>query len=113
MGYIRNHAIVVTCTHGDHIERAHKKAKGIFPRVSEISLEGVNGSRSFFVPPDGSKEGWADSKKGDTQRENFKIWLRAQAHSDKSTPFSWCEIRYGGDDFDAEIVSHCHEGRTE
>lgn len=112
MGHMRNHAIVVTSTSGDNIERAHKKAKSIFPWVSEISQEGVNGSRSFFVPPDGSQEGWEDSMEGDARRKDFKNWLHGQAYKDGSTPISWCEVRYGGDDLDAEIVAHCHERRT-
>jgi len=104
MGHIRNHAIIVTAEYGDHIHRAHTKARQIFGNyVSEVTPSGTNGSQSFFVPPDGSKEGWEESHAGDRRREEFKTWLRAQAYDDYSTPFSWVELWYGGDDMDAQI----------
>lgn len=109
MGYIRNHAIVVTATYDKHIDRAHEEASKIFPWVSPISPEATNGTRSFFVPPDGSKEGWEESETGDAKREQFKTWLRAQAYEEGSTPLHWCEVRYGGDDDDAAVEAHCHQ----
>lgn len=104
MGHVRNHAIIVTASYGPYIQRAHAKARQIFgDYVSEITPMGTNGSQSFFVPPDGSKEGWDESHAGDRRREDFKAWLRAQAYEDGSTPFSWVELWYGGDDMDAHI----------
>jgi hypothetical protein len=111
MGYIRNHAIVVTSTYGDYIQQAHVAAKEIFPWVSEISDTGINGSRSFFIPPDGSKEGWEDSDLGDDRRNRFKEWLRLQEYDDESSPLAWCEVWYGGDDEDANVEDHCHQKR--
>ena len=109
MGYIRNHTIIVEASYGDHIERAHAKALEIFGKwVSPITPESVNGSRAFFVPPDGSKEGWGESANGDERRERFKAWLREQAYEDHSTPLDWVEVRFGGDDHDAEIVDDAH-----
>ncbi len=109
MGYIRNHAIIVTATYGDFIQRAHDKARDIFgENISEITPEVVNGSRSFLVPPDGSKEGWEESDVGDNRRELFKDWLRAQAYEDHSTPLHWVELRYGGNDREAVIEEDCH-----
>lgn len=81
MGYLRRHAIVVT---GDDYEEskdilaAHAKATEIFPWVSPICPPQVNGERSFFIPPDGSKEGWSDSDKGDERRNEFVEWLRSE-----------------------------------
>jgi len=106
MGYIRNHSIIVEASYGGHIQNAHTKASAIFPYVSPISPEVVNGSRSFFIPPDGSKEGWEESHEGDARREEFKKWLREQEYEDGSSPISWVEVWFGGDDRDAKIVSH-------
>lgn len=76
MGRIRHNTIVVTSAEylTDYLRKAHRKAKKIFPYVSPISHEGINGYRSFFVPPDGSKEGWRDSAVGDRKREEFMNW---------------------------------------
>ncbi len=105
MGYIKNHAILVTGTYGDAIDQAHKRALECFGgMVSPIIESRCNGTRSFFIPPDGSKEGWAASFRGDQQREQFKIWLRAQLFEDKSAPLDWVEVTYGGDDQEAAIV---------
>jgi hypothetical protein len=109
MGYIRNHAIIVTATYGNYIELAHAKATKIFPWVSPISVPELNESRSFFIPPDGSKEGWVESDIGNKERAEFKSWLRKQAYEDESTPLDWCEVRYGGNDLDAAVEAHCHE----
>jgi len=106
MGHIRNHSIIVEANYGDHIQNAHTKASAIFPYVSPISSEVVNGSRSFFIPPDGSKERWEESHEGDARREEFKKWLREQAYEDGSSPISWVEVWFGGGDRDAKIVSH-------
>ena len=109
MGYIRNHAIVDTATYGDYIQQAHAKAVEIFgENVSALTPEVINGSRSFLVPPDGSKEGWGESDEGDKRRELFKEWLRAQAYEDHSTPLHWVELRYGGDDREAIVEEDCH-----
>lgn len=109
MGHIRNHAIIVTATYGDYIQQAHAKAREIFgDNVTEISPEATNGSRSFLVPPDGSKEGWSESEQGDNRRKLFKEWLRSQAYDDHSTPLHWVELRYGGDDREAVVEEDCH-----
>lgn len=97
MGYIRDHAIIVVGRYGDWVEKAHSMADTIFPWVSPPSPEGVNGSRSFFVPPDGSKEGWPESDVGDGQRNTFIRWLEAQAYEDGSSPLSWIEVRVSDD----------------
>lgn len=91
MGLIIHNAIIVTSSHDASIERAHAKASEIFPAVSPIIDSHVNHYRSFFIPPDGSKEGWDDSDEGDKNRTAFKEWIGEDFHCD------WVEIRYGGD----------------
>ena len=98
MGYMRHHAIVVSSWNESHLESVHKAAIDIFPWVSPISPLAMNRERAFFIPPDGSKEGWEDSDKGDDRRERFLQCLNRERYEDGSTALSWVEICYGGDE---------------
>lgn len=109
MGYMRDHAIVVIGTYGDHIDRAHTEASRIFPWVSPVSPKALNGSQSFFVPPDGSKEGWPESDEGDSRRGEFGRWLADQRYEDGSSPLKWIEVRVSDDEGELTIEnSHEH-----
>ena len=59
---------------------------------SPICPPQVNGERSFFIPPDGSKEGWSDSDKGDERRNEFVEWLRSEGQ------VHWVEVCYAEDE---------------
>jgi len=103
MGYNRNHAIVVTSWKEDSIIAAHTRAVEQFADIAPVSPltdEVTNGYRSFFVAPDGSKEGWAPSDRGDKAREQYIDWLRHQAYDDGSSALDWVEVDFGGDDRD-------------
>ena len=102
MGYMRRHAIVVT---GDdyeeskNINAAHAKATEIFPWVSEICPPQVNGERSFFIPPDGSKEGWVKSDEGDKRRDAFVEWLNGF-----NGCVHWVEVCYAEDEPNTRVT---------
>ncbi len=92
MGYIKHHTIIVTgysypC---DEIIEAYKKAHEIFSKYFEDELVGrlinevtsgiANVQCSFFIAPDGSKEGWTLSDNthicdADSARAEFVQWL--------------------------------------
>lgn len=95
MGAIHHHTIVVTSSFEDLIKRAHKIAKGRFPYVSPLSPRVINGYRSFFIPPDGSKEHWEPSDRGDTCRQGYIEWLDAQSYEDGSSGLKWVEVGFG------------------
>lgn len=97
MGDIMHHTIIVTSWDKERIKKAHKKACKVFPTVSESIESQINGYESFFIPPDGSKEGWAESERGNENRQEFIEWLNSQKYEDGSTPFDWAEIQYGDD----------------
>lgn len=98
MGYMRHHAIVVTGTdYQEAITKAHTAAAGIFPWISPLSPPTINGYRSFFVPPDGSKEGWEESDVGDAQRDAFMAYLLSTGFADGGSLFAWVEVQYGDD----------------
>jgi hypothetical protein len=76
MGYMRSHAIVVESWNNEMLIAAHNFAASLFPWVSPISPPRLNAIRSFFVPGDGSKEGWTESLEGDQRRAEFKEHLK-------------------------------------
>jgi len=81
MGYMNHHAIIVTASSGEGINKVHAKACEIFGELcSEIIDSKMNGYATFFVAPDGSKEGWQDSDEGDERRTEFKDWLKIDRH---------------------------------
>lgn len=95
MGTMHHHAIVVTSYSAEKIELAHRAASRRFPWVSPLSPQVVNGYRSFFIPPDGSKEYWDVSDQGDTRRQDFIDWMNAQAFDDGANGLSWVEVGFG------------------
>lgn len=122
MGYISHHAIVVTGTYGDHVERAHQKAIEIFDEVavggyfsrtlvSPLSEVSINSTQSFCVFPDGSKEGWEMSDEGDTARARFIKWLIAQRYDDGSSPLAWVHVQYGDDEGLTATLSDSDEAK--
>ncbi len=125
MGYNRHHAIVVTgmelpegmafITRGiPTIQEVHAQAKAIFgtEQVSELLPAAFNHWRSFFIAPDGSKEGWEESLAGDGRREDFVNYLRDKtAFGDGSPSCEWVEVQYGDDDWETKVVRDSDEAR--
>jgi len=107
MGYIRHHTIVVTSWNQKKILKAHNKAIEIFNgSTSNIVESNFNMYYSFFVAPDGSKEGWTESKIGDDRRKKFIDWLNSKAYSDGSNALQFAELFYGDDDGNSKIINH-------
>lgn len=108
MGYMRHHAIIVTCWDRDRLEIVADQAIEIFGRfgISDIVESRINGYCSFLVPPDGSKEGWEDSDRGNTLRAEFVQWLRTDPIG---VYCEWCEVMYGDEEGAAGIVNHSGE----
>jgi hypothetical protein len=96
MGYIRHHAVLVTSL-SDETAIARDTAKSLGLLVSDIVDAAANGYASFFVAPDGSKEGWDCSDTHNERRERFVEWLRARAYNDGSSMYSWALVQYGDD----------------
>lgn len=106
MGYMRGHTIVVDSWNAEMIATAQAKATTIFPWVSPLSPPAVNMHQAFFIPPDGSKEGWADSEDGDRRRSDFKQWLREQSYEDGSTALRWVEVQFADDENVTVVIDH-------
>lgn len=107
MGNIKHHAIVVTSDSKEKANMAHKKAKELFKEtVSELISSEYNGYYSFFIAPDGSKEGWPESEKADLRRKQFNDWVNLQAYEDGSNQIRFCEMFYGEMNGLSKIENH-------
>lgn len=81
MGTFNHHSIVITSWNEETIHKAHTICKNIVSEnfnelrevklVSEVVGSAANGYCSFFIAPDGSKEGWETSQEGDTMRNEI------------------------------------------
>lgn len=103
MGYIKHHAIIVSAGRATHIEKSHQRAIDMFGKsmISELVHSPTNAYVSFFIAPDGSKEGWGDSDTGDEQRaEYIKYLSMCEGYVD------YVELFYGDDEGEAGIVNH-------
>ncbi len=116
MGYMRHHTIVVTGMPYEWDERlsiktVYEKAKSIFKWVSPLSPVMRNGFISFFIPPDGSKEGWSESIEGDAEREKFIQYLESIIYEDGSSPVDWVVVQFGDDELETKVVRDSDEKR--
>lgn len=111
MGYYRSHAIVIE----GHYEldkdeigiliKTHKKARELFgSRVSGILGDFVNGSCSFFIAPDGSKEGWEASEESNKHRDDFINWIKTQ-----NDYIAWVEVQFNDDANESKVTRHSDE----
>jgi hypothetical protein len=99
MGYMLHYTIVVSCWEEETIGDLHKKALEIFEGklVSNIVDGVMNSQYSFFIAPDGSKEGWNTSKEYDKKREIFKDVLKNQDYA------GWVEVYFDGDSNECSV----------
>jgi hypothetical protein len=101
MSYMKHDAVIVTfpdfAASRVHIagfvasmpERFRPLIVGPIPSV-------INDYVTYVFAPDGSKEGWTDSKDGDRWRERF-VRLFDFAYDDGSSPFNVVAVSFGGD----------------
>ena len=77
MGRINHHAIFITSFDEEGIKTAQEKAIELFGgQVSNIVKSKRNKYMSFFIGPDGSKEGWDASNEGDDKRKEYMEWIQ-------------------------------------
>lgn len=101
MGHIKHEAIVVTSSRPEHADMARKEAIELGLITTPLVKSESNGYVSFLIAPDGSKEGWADSDKGDAAREKWKEWTHRKQ---VDLSLYWVHIAYAGDDCDETAV---------
>lgn len=95
MGTIYHRTIVVTGYNLESTTEAHTMATEYLGHlVSPIVKSQTNGYASFFIAPDGSKQGWDTQEKADAGRTAFIAWL------EKNRPrlyLDWIAVLYGAD----------------
>jgi hypothetical protein len=108
MGYIRHHSIVITSTDEDKLQEVYNKAIDLFKKGQVTNIIGpvINGYYSFFIGPDGSKEGWEDSDIGDKNREEIKKIINNYVYEDGSNFINYCEFFYGDDNKESNIINY-------
>jgi hypothetical protein len=107
MGFICHNAIVVTAD-SDAIKAIHAEAVRLCgDLVSNVVKARINFEASFFVAPDGSKEGWGDSQIGDKGRAALREYLKTC----KGGP-DWVEVAYSPDAEHVNIVDSSYGGAT-
>jgi hypothetical protein len=95
MGYMKHNAIIVTSWEEEKFLQAYNKATELFGEmVSNIVNGTINGYKSFFIPPDGSKEGWVESDYYDKLRSDFKNYIDTLAYEDGSNAVYCVEVFY-------------------
>jgi len=117
MGYIKNHAIVVTSFDDKLLLKCRLLAKKIFKEefmkdeylpkegsnlVSSVVSGIINNTTSFFIAPDGSKEGWETSDCGDRARKRTIDMIKDVGGG----AVSYVELFFAEDNGDAEILNH-------
>jgi hypothetical protein len=110
---IKHHTIVVSCNDHKKLEKVraevvemykkYMEAKG-FQLISPVIDSLINGYCSFFIAPDGSKEGYDASDDADKIRKLVVKYLMSPEM--KSGEVHFVEISYGSDDGKAEIINH-------
>ena len=95
MGYFIHHGMMLHSWMESAIKESHETSLSLFQscQVADIATTAINGRFSFAIYPDGSKEGWLDSDKGDKARLEFNKWLHEAYH--KGTYIEWVEFSFG------------------
>lgn len=120
MGYIKHHAIIVVSWDDKLLKKVHAKAKKIFKEkfaqdelvrngeklVSPIIDSIINSYQSFFIAPDGSKEGYNTSTLGNDARDEFIKYIKSLAYSDGSNAVNYTEVFFGEDNNESKVLRH-------
>ena len=105
MGVINHNAVVATTFSKGNLDKMMEWIKTIEVEKSHGGLDLkslfvfgcgiVNDYHTMILLPDGSKEGWPESKLGDSLRAMFVEKLNSLAYEDGSNPWSWVEVSFG------------------
>jgi hypothetical protein len=107
-----HHAIIVSSDIPSSLKEAYHEAMRIFGTgISGIHYHKYNGGASFYIPPDGSSEGWAESQAGDTRRDEYLEFLAALRA--REAWVQWVEVRWA-DEYGGlpDVVTRSSGGRS-
>jgi len=115
MRNIQHHVLIITCNDRNTLELIRQKAAELFKTymeassgsklLTEIKESLINNYFTFFIIPDGSKEGYDASDDGDIIRQKLIEHLKTVI---AATEFhlSYAELAFGGDDGKAAIINY-------
>lgn len=116
MKNIKHHAIIVTCNDKEslvlvrneilRLYKSNMEAKNANQLVSPIIDSLINKFCSFFISPDGSKEGYDASDDGDRIRKKIVEFLNSLADADGSNSIKFVEVAFGNDEGTATIEAN-------
>ncbi len=97
MGIMNHNAVIATTWSAEVAERLDEWIACIPDDSSPFTKSPVvmNGIRTFVLWPDGSKEGWEESKGGDELRAALIDRLGEDDYEDGSSPWCWIEVGFG------------------
>ena len=115
MGYIKHHAIMVVGAGYPEAQKMlrdiHAKAIELFDSLVTPIIQGkVNNYETFFIAPDGSKEGWDMSDDYDQRRGELVEYINSLAYDDGSNAVSHMAV-WLDEDGECEIESHYKDGK--
>jgi hypothetical protein len=112
---IRHHILVITVHEQKLAEELRKQiselykknmeAKNGFQLISPVVQSLINNYYTFFIAPDGSKEGYDLSDDGDRVRAKVVALLDTYKTTDGTFPVSYVELFYGDDTLPAKILN--------
>ena len=115
MRNIQHHTIVITCNDRNVLESIREKAIQLYKSdmeasngsklLTEIHESLINSYFTFFVIPDGSKEGYDASDDADIIREKLIAFIKPLALS-SDYHLSYVELTFGDDTGKAVILNH-------
>lgn len=98
MGVENNNAVLATTWNDECVLRVTRwigrqtnDLRGLFAVVPGIAEH----KTTIVLCPDGSKEGWEISDRGDDLRQRFIDELAKDDYEDGSSPWDWVEVGYG------------------
>ncbi|MDX2191338.1 MAG: hypothetical protein SFY32_15910 [Bacteroidota bacterium] len=112
----RHHSIIVTTNDKAALAKlrleiiaiyqSKMEAKNGAQLISPIVESLINNHCSFFIAPDGSKEGYDASEDGDNVRKHVVSLIESKKDKDGNNVFYYVEVYYGDDNGKAEILNH-------
>ena len=93
MGEARHHMIVITYWKPDTLAKAWQKAQKLQLTPTTVIASAREGWLTFYITPDGSKEGWTESEVWDDRRLEFCAFLEEEC-----PVVDYVLLEYGGSD---------------
>lgn len=116
MKNIQHHSIIVTCNDKESLAlvrnevlrlyKSNMEAKNSNQLVSPILDSLINKFCSFFIAPDGSKEGYDASEDGNRIRKKIVEFLNSLAEADGSNSIKFVEVSFGNDAGTAAVENY-------